>query len=81
MLISQVVRALDTDPSAVIPEIALLMYEDAVNLANSLVHWPEGKGQALKKQERIRALQRSALGEERLAVALYHQYLSRKQTT
>lgn len=74
MLIQQVARQLGDDPHTLIPELALLLYEDALAIANSLVNWPAGNGQALKKQQRLSALRKSPHSEERLAVVLYQQY-------
>lgn len=79
LLLSQVLQTLGDDPSAILPELALIMYEDAIAHAQQLVAWPTGKGQGLKKSARITELQRSPLPEQRLAAALYQDYLSRKK--
>ena len=63
--------ALGDDPTAILPEIAALLLQDAHTTAGQLLAWPTGKGQGVKKMARLRELKQSAHLEDRLAAALY----------
>lgn len=74
MLVSQTLDALGDDPTMILDELAALLHEDAGALAGQLLHWPEGKGQALKRVNRLKELRQSPHLDERLAVALYERW-------
>lgn len=76
LLLSQTLDALGDDPAAILPDLALLLYEDAVTTASELAAMPNKH--RLARAQRIKTLQQSAQPEDRLAVILYQQHQGAK---